>query len=500
MRRTKLSRDRGVWNWSALASAVALTATATLGGAALAAEPATTQPTVSDLMQKINDLQGQVQQMKQQQQVQQQANTKLSQQEVDETVARVLQDADKHSKLLDGEGFTAGWDHGRFFLGSSDGNFLLRPTFQLQIRNGTSFRSHQQPGGGDDTQNGFEIRRAKFIFDGNAFTPNLTYLFQWNTQRGNTIANVVNAGTNVGTVSQGNGGEPVLEEAWVKYNFPNTPWYIKGGQFKDPLTHEGLVGSKFRGPEASLSDDIFGNGDSYTQGIDGIYDPKQNWRAEAAFTDGLRSANTNFEDVPNNGTVYDWGAAGRVEYKFFGNWADYNQFTSLNDKNDLLVAGLGIDNSQGGRDDQFVHTVDVEYANTNGLLVYGGYFGRYTNFNKGIPSISATSGSFGTNGTPGDDTYEYSVLGQVNYLFENHIEPYARYEYLHLAGTAAGAHDGINSIVLGANYYLYGHAAKFSAQAEYLPNGIPIADDGADIESSNNHQELVFIAQFQLLL
>ena len=127
--------------------------------AALAAEPPTTQPTVNDLMQKINDLQSQVQQMKQQQQAQQQASTKLSQQEVDETVARVLQDADKHSKLLDGEGFTAGWDHGRFFLGSSDGNFLLRPSFQLQIRDGTAFRSHQQPGGGDDTQNGFEIRR-----------------------------------------------------------------------------------------------------------------------------------------------------------------------------------------------------------------------------------------------------------------------------------------------------------------------------------------------------
>jgi hypothetical protein len=423
-----------------------------------------------------------------------------SRQEIDDTVDRVLRDADKRSQLLQDTGFTAGWDHGRFFLKSDDGNFLLRPTFQLQIRDGTAFRDHQQPGGGDDTQNGFEIRRAKFIFDGNAFTPNLTYLFQWNTQRGNSIANVGSATGNVGTVSQGNGGEPVLEEAWVKYNFPNTPWYVKGGQFKDPLTHEGLVGSKFRELEASLSDDIFANGDTYTQGVDGIYDPHADWRAEAAVTDGLRSANTNFENIPNNGTVYDWGAAGRVEYKFLGKWSDYNQLTALGDKEDLLVAGVGIDNSQGGRDDQFVHTIDVQYANPGGLMLYGGYFGRYTNFNKGIPSITTTSGSYATPGKVGEDTYEYSVLGQVSYLFDQKWEPYFRYEHFYLQGTPSGSQNNVNSLVLGANYYLYGHALKLSAQAEYLPNGIPISDDGADIELSNNHQEFVFIAQLQLLL
>ena len=133
-------------------------------------------------------------------------------------------------------------------------------------------------------------------------------------------------------------------------------------------------------------------------------------------------------------------------------------------------------------------------------MLYGGYFGRYKNYNKGIPSISTTSGSLGSPGKAGADTYEYSVLGQVSYLFDQKWEPYARYEHLYLQGTAAGAQDNINSIVVGANYYLYGHAAKLSAQAEYLPNGIPISDDGADVEASNNHNEFVFIAQFQLLL
>ena len=40
----------------------------------------------------------------------------------------------------------------------------------------------------------------------------------------------------------------------------------------------------------------------------------------------------------------------------------------------------------------------------------------------------------------------------------------------------------------------------FCGQATYLPKGIPIDDTSADILANNGHQEVVFIAQFQLLL
>jgi hypothetical protein len=53
---------------------------------------------------------------------------------------------------------------------------------------------------------------------------------------------------------------------------------------------------------------------------------------------------------------------------------------------------------------------------------------------------------------------------------------------------------------LGTNYYFAGRNFMFTGQLTYLPNGIPIDDTSADILANNGHDELVFIAQFQLLL
>ena len=61
------------------------------------------------------------------------------------------------------------------------------------------------------------------------------------------------------------------------------------------------------------------------------------------------------------------------------------------------------------------------------------------------------------------------------------------------------------------NYYLYGEVARFSVEADYLPEGSPISDSGNGIlatgaaakTSGFSHgggNELIFRAQFQLAL
>jgi hypothetical protein len=50
------------------------------------------------------------------------------------------------------------------------------------------------------------------------------------------------------------------------------------------------------------------------------------------------------------------------------------------------------------------------------------------------------------------------------------------------------------------NYFLYGHNAKFTADATYLPNGLPVNDDGSGALQSNRHNEIIARVQFQLLL
>jgi Phosphate-selective porin O and P len=477
------------------------------GSSALAAAPAT-QPSDANqqLLDRINALEAEVHQLK----AEQQKPPALEEREAsvpatgeENPMAQIQADADAQSKFFDAGLMTAGYANRRFFIQSDDGNFVLRPWVHIEIRNSTSWRQNFFPTGKDDTENGFELRRARLGFDGNLFTPDFTYFINWATNRENSTLTVTNsAGATVGTTTSPVGGLPVLEEAWAKYNFHNTPWYVHVGQMHDPLDHENIIGSKYRAPEASLQGDIFGNTDTFTQGATVIFDNKGPVRFEAGVTDGIRAANTNFEDSPNVGIAYDGGVAGRVEWKVMGNWKDYDQLTALGDKTDLLVFGSGYDYSYaGGGYNQLSHTVDVQYGSPSGLFAYVCYFGRYTEHNRGIPNTGGVSASF-VSPTPdlGKDTYEPSVDAEVAYLMCGSFEPFARYEYLYLRGTAAGSQNNVTDISLGANYYFYGHNLKFTGMATYLPTGIPINDDSSDVLISNRHAEIVFITQLQLLL
>ncbi|MGA2439633.1 MAG: porin [Tepidisphaeraceae bacterium] len=454
-------------------------------------------PTVQQLQQQVNALQAEVDQLKQQQQ-------QPAAQNEPQTMQQIISDADRHSQLLDQGLLTAGYANRRFFIQSDDGNFVLRPWIHIEIRDNTNWREDffTNPNG-DNTQNGFEIRRARLGFDGNLFTPDLTYFVNWATNRENSTLTVTNAaGATVGTTTSPVGGLPVLEEAWVKYNLHDTPWFIHVGQMHDPLDHENIVGSKYRAPEASLQGDIFGNTDTFTQAATAIFDNKGPVRVEAGMTDGIRAANTNFEDSPNVGVAYDGGVAGRVEWKLTGDWNDYNQLTALGDKSDLLVLGSGYDYSYaGGGYNQLSHTIDLQYGGRYGLFAYLCYFGRYTVHNMGIPNTSGVSASFGSS-TPDlrKDTYEPSIDAEFAYLIGKHWEPFVRYEYLYLRGTPAGSQNNVTDISLGLNYYFFGHNLKFTELATYLPTGIPINDDSSDVLISNRRAELIFITQLQLLL
>ncbi|HEX4053812.1 MAG TPA: porin [Tepidisphaeraceae bacterium] len=471
------------------------------GSAALAAP--STQPSAMDqqLLDRINALEIEVHQLKAQQRSQQQPQ----QQQTGDGAAilgQIQSDADRQSQFLDQGLLTAGYANRRFFIQSEDGNFVLRPWVHIEIRDSTSWRQNFFPHGSDDTENGFEIRRARLGFDGNLFTPDFTYFINWATNRENSTLTVTNsAGATVGTTTSPVGGLPVLEEAWAKYNFHDTPWYIHVGQMHDPLDHENMVGSKYRAPEASLQGDIFGNTDTFTQAATVIFDNKQQVRAEAGVTDGIRAANTNFEDSPNNGIGYDGGVAGRVEWKLMGNWKDYDQLTAYGDKKDLLVLGTGYDYSYAGAGyNQLSHTLDLQYGSPSGLFAYICYFGRYTEHNKGIPATSGVSASFNSS-TPdlGKDTYEPSIDAEIAYAWGN-WEPFGRYEYMYLRGTPAGSQNNVTDLSLGVNYYFYGHNLKFTGLATYLPTGIPINDDSSDVLVSNRKAEVVFITQLQLLL
>jgi hypothetical protein len=482
----------------ALAAAVAVTQAGLSRAQSQAPAPAANGASHQDVSGEIKALRERLDQLEKQQ-----ADARR-QQEVKETTQKVAEDANRQSMLIDTSGFTGGYEDNRFVIRSADGNFAFRPWMHLQFRNVTLWRQDFKSGDRDELDNGFEVRRLKLGFDGNMFSPDLTYNFNWATARAAGNSNVTDSsGAKIGTVSNSLGGVPILEEAWVKYHFHDTPFYIRAGQIKDPLLHDQIVSSRYQqSAERSLTADVFANGDAFTHGVTVIYDPKGAMRFEGGITDGIRSANTNFLDNPQAGNAYDYGFAARAEFKLMGRWEDYGQIGAVNVKKPLLVIGVGGDYSERGDSNETVGVIDAHYADPGGLSIYAAAVDRFTHNNLGFPNTTASGASFATPdpSVAGDDTNEYSFLLQAGYIINKKWEPFGRYEYMHVAGTPAGSENNIHNITAGVNYYWVGHRAKVTAEIQYLPNGLPFDDSGNDLLSNNGKGELSAVLQFQLLL
>jgi len=442
-------------------------------------------PDQQELLNRLDALQAEVEQLKAQlKERAPQTQPSTTSQSPDSTLStrQMLQDADRHSQMLDWTDTVAGYAKGKgFFIRSEDGNFLLHPWAFIQVRNATNYRQYGKNGTESDTQNGFEIPRMKFILDGNVFSPDLTYQFIWATSD-----------------TTGNLG---LQDAWVRYHIPHTDFAVRAGQIRDPFDHEQIMfGTRTLTPERSIVNNVFINGDGVVKGasIGYGYDSDSFFRTEVAITDGMRNINTTFQDFPTNPA--NWGAAGRVEVKLTGKWDDYSQFTTLGNKQTLLVLGAGADYTEAGNTGALMHVVDAQFGIPNGLTLYGAFLGRYTHNNTG--AIGTNGGATGAAAT--HDTYDTTFRFLAGYLIAQHWEPFARYEYIHVDPSeipAGSPHTVIQDITVGFNYYIFSHRAKFSAAASYLPNGSPVANTLGDLlVTPNGGNEVIIQAQFQLIL
>lgn len=406
-----------------------------LGTVALGAEP-----TTAELQQQILALQARLNQLEAHQ------NTAA---DVDKTVNKIMADADSRSSFT-----ISNFDKGGFVLRSEDGQFTLRPSVHFQIRYVANYRD-SSTGQSSDTQSGFESRRTKFGFSGNVFGPDTTY--------------------QVIVAMSRNGGGASLEEGWLEHRFSDH-LSIRGGIFKDPLAHESAVSAKRQmSADRSILTSYLVGGDNYVQGVMLEWN-QDNWHIAAAFHDGMGDEKSNFEDWPTN----DWnfGMAARSEYKVFGDWKDYSDYTTLSNKSDeLLVFGFGGDWSQGGDFNQYTYTFDAQYK-TGPWSAYLAYIGRLQDGNGG-------------------SWHEWGAMGQLSYLIDQ-VEPFIRYAYMQLDRDWSNPDDSIHELTLGANYYIHGHNMKFTVDVVYLPNGTP-GSNGLDYLPAGN-SEFVLRGQFQLYI
>lgn len=435
---------------------------------------ATTEPTQQELMDEINALRAKVDQL---QMTQERQQNKLNATEVDATVDSVLRDADRRSQLLDAQGFTAGYHKGKFLIQSEDGNFVLNPSLQFQFRYVINYREEDAANpidGGATTEHGFEVRRMKLTFDGNVFSPDTKYKFQWATNR--------------------TGGALSLEDAYIQHKLNFAPdFQVKAGQFKDVTFHEELTSSKRQlAVDRSLANEVLAGGATdFVQGVALIWDDGAEGlplRAELGFTDGPNSDNTNFVDGGGAAqfgvAAPDFGINGRVEYLAMGNWKNYEDFTARGNKEDLLVFGGGFFYTQAGDGTALFHTVDAQYE-MNKLALYAAYYGVYSDADAA------------------DSSYDVGGVVQAGYLLDEpgKWEVFGRYSLVNLDSGTAGDDENYHELTAGVNYYMSGHAAKLTMDVVYLPNGVPSNETGiGQLDPDADDDQFVLRGQFQLLL
>ena len=492
--------------------AAAVLAAAVLAGTGTRARgaepaPAPTPQQMQQMMDQIHALQAKVEALQAAQQASQAAATHPSTQpsgvatagpSAEQTAAAtsaVEQDATDHSQLFDlSNPLTGGWNGNGFILRSENGDFSFHPGLLVGARNMTSWRYKIAPGGGGtdtpkasgyDLQNGFDLTRVRVTFDGNLFKQ-VTYFVQIQADQGSPLG---------------------LLDAYGIYHFGDSPFGFKFGQFKDPVFHErNLNEGVLMAVDRTEVESLLGGGQtSRVQGA-GVTYANNDFRAQALITDGFDSINTHFNDAGGIGagigggagvTPTDFGTSGRAEYMLIGDhsngrhpYSEYDQFSALGDTQDILVLGAGADYSQAGSNSVIFHSADLQYDTTKGLSAYVAYLGtsRDLHANQGI----ARPGIY----------YDAGFVVQAAYVIQNRFEPFARFDFTHLAPHSITGLDSDNTqeLTVGANYYLYGQHVKITTDATWLPNGAPADNDALGILKDTGHTEWLLRAQFQIWL
>lgn len=402
-------------------------------------------------------------------------------------LANMKADAANRTSLL-ASGFDGGHDEKGFYMADGD-NFRLNVGGQIQFRYNMNFRDddfeNDDTGGDDDFTHGFQTRRTKLEFWGNVINPNLHFKVVGAFNRGDSTTDVSDGVGSVGSFS-GGGGDFVLEDAWVAYDF-NENLTMSWGQFKVPFNREEMVSSKYQlAADRSTMNEHF-NADR-TQGI-ALEWHNDNFRIIGGFTDGYRAVNSDF----NSSAEADYALTGRIEYNTIGSWSRFKDFTSWRSAENVGLLFGGAVHWQDGGDTG--NTFDTElFALTADISVEGK---GWNLFGAVVWTDTETGGSDGV------DDWGFNVQGGV--FVTNKDEIFARWDMLFPDDDRAGD-DDFTTITFGWNHYFVeeSHAAKFTLDLlwyldETGETDIVSPSTGINLLASGEDDQWGIRAQFQLL-
>ena len=345
--------------------------------------------------------------------------------------------------------------------------FSVKVTGQIQFR--YIYTDAGELGGDEDTAVGFQNRRTKLGFSGNVIDKTWEY----------QVLAAFNRAT----------GEPILENALVKKSM-ESGWYIQFGQFKLPfLREENLSSTRQLTADRSATNNFFTQ--AYSQGIEvgtgGAGDDR--FRFAGAFSDGLRSANT---DIGMNPA--DYALSGRAEYLVAGDWKQFRQFTSFRNADFGALLGGAVHWQTGG---ETLGTPDVDVLSaTADLSVVGDGWNAY--------AAGIWAGADPGNGAETDD---FGLVVQGGFFVTDRTELFARYDAI-LADDDRDL-DDFHTLTAGVNHYIVpeSHAAKLTVDVQYLfdapaesltPSASSLRGIGV-LAGDQDDGQLAVRAQFQLL-
>lgn len=398
--------------------------------------------------------------------------------EVRALVAEVLNDAESRTSLL--AAGDAGHD-GKFFI-AGDG-FRLNVGGQIQFRYIVNVRDNDS-GNDDDFSNGFQTRRTKLDFNGEI---NKDWFFRV----------LISANRDEGNVG--------LEEAFAGYKFANGV-KARWGQFKLPMLREELVSSSRQlAVERSLVNEVFTQDRS--QGIELAYATEM-WRIAGAFSDGLDSENTDFNDSgPNSGLPFivagegEYALTARAEFMISGNdWKMWDDFTSKKGQDFGFLLGVA---AHYQLSTQTPDPADVD-TDTLQLTVDASLEGDSWNFFAAFVYRWQEQSALGAGET---DLSDMGFVVQGGWRFAENTELFARYESLLVdEDRFGGGEETFNFLTIGLNQYYAGHAAKgtidlvysFEETSNLITTGV-LPNTGTGLLGDVEEGEFVVRAQFQLL-
>ncbi|XHC25960.1 MAG: porin [Phycisphaerales bacterium] len=398
------------------------------------------------------------------------ADSAITADEARAIVAEMLADAETRSSLQSSGG-TAGHD-GKFFMSSAGGSFRLNVGGQIQFRYMLNLGDDLGGTTDNDDERGFQTRRTKLDFTGTVYD-DIDFKITGAFDR--------------------DGGAFTLEDAYTVFNM-NENSAFQVGQFKLPFAQEELVSSRRQlAADRSVANEIFNQGRS--QGVMYRYS-SDDWRFAAAFSDGFNTVNTDYNTSNGTGLLgageADWAFTGRFEYKGAGNWNQFRDFTSEAGSETAWMIGAaahwetGEVGGAGSTDyDSLAYTVDATLEG-DGWSLFGAFIGRSQDVDGGIDA----------------DDFGH-VLQAAFRIPESKWEIFGRWDGVY-ADSSYTNNDDFNTLTFGANYYMHGHAAKFTVDLQYFlddsaDNDIVSANSGIGLLTDSDDGEIGIRAQFQLL-